>query len=80
MKGILNQIEGVQYSYMNNDSRRLIFSFNPKTHQSEEIFKMFSEDVSHQTKLYQPSSEMASSGCPMNTKEGITGQISSMFD
>jgi len=80
IKSDLKKVEGVSHAFLNADSKRLIFSFNPRTHTSQKIFRAFSERTRIDAKLYSPSSEVAASGCPMNKDQGVIAQISSLFD
>ncbi len=75
----INAVDGVSHAYINRDSKRLIFSFNPNTHQSEKIFSELSRSTPHDLKLYQPSAEMAAAGCPAIANGGLTDQIVSWF-
>jgi len=79
IKSDFNQIDGVTYSYVNPESRRLIFSYNPKTHDSERIFAEFISGRELKAALYQPSETLAASGCPIN-QDGVLGKLTSLFD
>ncbi|MGB6036937.1 MAG: hypothetical protein WBG42_11765 [Cryomorphaceae bacterium] len=80
IKSDLKKVEGVTHTFLNADSKRLIFSFNPKKHSPEEIFEAFSERSRVNAVLYTPSSKLASSGCPINKDQSVLAEISSLFD
>ncbi len=80
IKSDFNKIEGVTHAYINPDSKRLIFSFNPQTHKSSEIFTEFAENSSVNSELYIPSKELAASGCPINKDQGVAGKLISLFE
>jgi hypothetical protein len=60
----IKTIPGVTHSFYNPQSRRLIFSFNPQEHDTEEIFQAFKAKTNAKASLYQPSGKLAQSECP----------------
>jgi hypothetical protein len=60
----INQIEAVTHSFYNPISGRLIFSFNPQTHNPEEIYRTFLQNTSWQASLYKPDGKLVESACP----------------
>jgi len=79
IKSEFKRIDGVTHAYIDPESKRLIFSFNPKTHNSEKIFEEFQKGADCEAALYQASESLAASGCPMN-QDGVVGKLTSLFD
>lgn len=80
LRASINAVDGVSHAYINRDSKRLIFSFNPNTHHSEKIVGELSQNTTHELNLYQPSAEKAAAGCPAIMDGSLSDRIASWFN